>query len=242
MEAYYQFFDRDDVDPLLGMRWPECVDRYFMDEEDAREFVEFAIDGGEEIGDVLSRRTLRWTMQRSTPQYHFLAEIIDRAARGPYAACDPCETAVLLAVAIEARLNGLIDRPTLHAVLKINAIGSPAGSGFLEISESEERPLLRGWRPESMARPIYAWQGDGAHLCTGDTAIGVADTRRLIRFLTRAWEENWPSPLLCRDTLRFRKKRKQSAPRYREFQLAKDLHEGLDGWDVSRPSVFRRQE
>jgi hypothetical protein len=240
MEAYYQFFDRDAVDPLLSMRWPEYMDRSFTDEEDAREFVEFAFDGGEGITDVLSRRTLRWTMQRSSPQYHFLAVIIDAAGGGPYVACNPFETAILLAVAVEAVLTGLSDRATLHAVLKINAASRP--SDWLEISERDEKPLLRGWRPELMARPIYAWQGDDAHLCCGDTALGVADTRRLIRFLMRAWQENWPAPRLTRDTLRFRIKRKQSAPHFRDFQLARDVHTGLVDWEARRPSVFRRCE
>jgi hypothetical protein len=74
------------------------------------------------------------------------------------------------------------------------------------------------------------------------TALGVADTRRFIRFLSQAWEENWSAPRLTADTLRFRKKRKSSLARFRDFQLAIDLHKRLDGWQVTRPSVFRRQE
>lgn len=179
-------------------------------------------------------------MQRSSPQYHFLAVTIDRAAGGPYAACDPSETAVLLAVAVEACINRLIDRATLRAVLKINGSGAP--SDWLEISESEEKPLLRGYRPESMARPIYVWQGDDAHLCTSDTALGVDDTRRLIRFLMRAWEENWPAPRLNSDALELTKSRRRAPPRFRDFQLARDLHQGLRDWPVDRPSVFRRWE
>lgn len=34
MESYYQFIDRDEVDPLLKMTWPEYMDRYLMDEEE----------------------------------------------------------------------------------------------------------------------------------------------------------------------------------------------------------------
>ena len=150
--GYYQFLDRDVVDPMLEMTWAEYLRHYGIAKGKAREVISFCVEpmpDKSQISDILARRTLRWTMGRSKPQYHFLAEALDplryEGAGSPSVGCCPDDTAVVLAVAVEAYLRKQIDRPTLHSVYKINAIDRQ--TDWLEISDDDRRAAFRGWRP-----------------------------------------------------------------------------------------------
>lgn len=239
--GYYQFIDRDIVDPMLDMTWAEYLRAYGMQRSRAREVIAFCVEpmpDRSQITDILARRNLRWTMARSKPQYHFLAEAIDPARyegfTSPSVGCCPDDAAVVLSVAVEAYLQQQIDRATLHSVYKINAIESP--TDWLEISDADRRAALRGWRPANMAQPIYAWQGADAHLNAGDTALGTSQTRRFVRLIMQAWQGNWPAPRLRLPP------GKQRAPRFRYFAIARNLHKAVGDWEAKRPSLFRRFE
>jgi hypothetical protein len=253
IHRYYQFLDRDKVDPLLAMTWRQLLRRYRGWEDEIEELIAFAVDpepDAAQVRAIIERRTLRWTLQRSSPQYHLLAEILAYARvndKCPYVECPAWEHPLLLAVAAEAFLANKIDRRTLYAVLRISAISFP--TDWLDIASSDERILARGWDPDEMARPIYPWQGAAAHLGSdGDTALGIVDTRRLVRFVLRAWNEDWPAPRLLAESLKGRLKKRRGLPRFRDFdrfrdfELAGNLHDALAGWQVRRPSVFRRCE
>ena len=70
------------------------------------------------VDEVLARRTLRWTMKRSSPQYFFLLEVIynapDVRKRCPEIWTEsPYEIAIIIAASVDAFLTGRIDVKTL---------------------------------------------------------------------------------------------------------------------------------
>jgi|GEM_PF-4415981 len=247
MHAYYQFFDRAAAGELLAMPWKAILQRHPRSRRSIEELLAFALDNEPDdraMERILATRTVRWTMKRSSPQYHFLAEVLyatwGHPCRHRYADCDPAATPVLLAAAVNGFLAGKLRRSVLHAILKLNAIGF--ATDWISLTRVEQRLVSQGWDPAQMASPIYPWQGSAAHLDDGDTGLGAADTRRLLSFLRTAWQENWATPRLNADTLKLRTSGSIGPPRFRDFSLTHELHRVMRGWSPTQPAVFRREE
>jgi hypothetical protein len=86
MEHFYQLIDRPAVGQLLGLTWPQFHRKYRWKDPQwptAEDFLrEFALDEENDLAAIpriLKTRTLRWTMLRSTPQFYFMVEMIDKA-------------------------------------------------------------------------------------------------------------------------------------------------------------------
>jgi hypothetical protein len=249
LENYYAIFDRDVADSLLAMTWRQFLHKRPRALRRIKELIDFAVEpqpDDSEIRSILANRTIRWTMHHSSPQYHFLGEVLDLVS-SKSGCCvftvteGGFEHGVLPAVAVDAYLQKDIDRLTLHAVYRLSGIGSP--SEWLEISAKDEVEACRDWNPDEIIRPIWPWQGREAHLDTeGDTGLGVVATRRWASFVLRAWQGNRQVPRLSRETLARLPRGKRNMPRFRDFRFADELADAVRVCQGRRSSVFRRWE
>src|SRR5438093_13210717 len=97
MLHYYEFFDREIFDSVwalswrdyqrkYGSRWTKNM-RYEPGEycgRSLRELICFCVEpetSSEMLEDILARRTSRWTIQHSSPQFDFLTEFMCRVPR-----------------------------------------------------------------------------------------------------------------------------------------------------------------
>jgi hypothetical protein len=83
VEHCLTFFDRDEAESLLSLSWSQFLRRYPRLRSTIEDLIEFAFDESEweipseeEIQAILKDRTIRWTIRHSSPQYHFLGEIL----------------------------------------------------------------------------------------------------------------------------------------------------------------------
>ena len=125
LEHFYKFIDRDAVEPLLRLTWAEFLRKYRWSrgslQESVEEFLAFIMGpqpAPSVVDEVLARRTLRWTMKRSSPKYFFLFEVIYNAPhvrkRCPEIWTEsPYEIAIIIASSVDAFLTGKIDVKTL---------------------------------------------------------------------------------------------------------------------------------
>src|SRR6516162_4386973 len=90
MDGYYYFFDRSAVDSLWRLSWHEFLrvrgpSRWTAGRDTGdgaaslRGLIAFSLDpqpSAMEVEDIIRHRTLRWTIQHSTPQFYVMEEII----------------------------------------------------------------------------------------------------------------------------------------------------------------------
>ena len=72
IEHFYWFIDREVVDPVLEMSWKAFLRKYPWDRDDVDEVLNFAVEGEPEtaaITGILEKRSLRWTIKRSSSAY-----------------------------------------------------------------------------------------------------------------------------------------------------------------------------
>ncbi len=210
-DHYYQFVDRSVVDPFLRLTWGEFHKRYGWTDRaqwaSAAEFLtDFALEPEPEspaiAKDVLARRTLRWTLRHSAPQLFCLMEglVVHVPA---VAACCPgvgtsCldEAATFLAPAVYGFLEGRVRQRTLWAVFALHGCANELQ--WLDLPRRQKKIVREALAPSPLPRPMFPWQDEGS-LDGQFFPLGVADTRRFLRFLRRAWDENWPCPRLPSD-------------------------------------------
>jgi hypothetical protein len=251
----FEFFDRQVFDRCWQMPWMEFRRKYktewalnlechpgVYEGHSLRELLAFVVEpepSAEEIEGILDRRTVCWTLRRSEPQLFAMSSIMwsglphfrNRLINLSTAEIDP-----LIAVAVDAYLRQTVSGATLWAVLKLHSVVNL--SEFLALTRNEALALKTVGVGRFMWQPIYKWQG-ASSLEEEDWAnmLGVADTRRFVAFLSRAWEDNWPAPRLKEMSDSPRHKR-----RFRDFpisdDLAKPLRSRID--HLKRPCVFRR--
>jgi hypothetical protein len=102
---------------------------------------------------------------------------------------------VLMAAAAEAYLQGRISKTMLWPVFKLHVTGDPGRR--LKLTRRDHEALKTALSGREMWVPIYRWQGAG-YLEDEEWAncLGVADTKRFVAVVVRAWKENWPVPRL----------------------------------------------
>jgi hypothetical protein len=95
MENYYYFFDRSAVDYVWNLSWREFLRLHGTsrwakgpDTGDGsaslRGLIAFSVGpdpAAPEVEDIIRRRTLRWTIQRSSPQFYMMEEIVYHVPR-----------------------------------------------------------------------------------------------------------------------------------------------------------------
>jgi hypothetical protein len=262
METYYCFFDRSAVDPLWKMSWEVFLRLYGKHrrgkrsrEADVhswlRELIAFSVEpepSDAEVDDIIRRRTLRWTIQRSSPQFYTMGEImcgVPRLAKscavlGVWAN----DLSVLLAAAAEAYFRGEVTASGFKSVLKLHY---SKFEDFIRLSR-RERSVVRGLMDvDQYAKPIYPWQGETAVLDEEWAGcLGVADTKRFFALVDRLWKQN---PEVRRildvdvDHIEFCTPSRDTH-RFRDFGISRHL---MNLWSrkvrsFEQPCVFRRWE
>jgi hypothetical protein len=244
IEHFYWFVDRAVVDPLLGLSWRGFLRKYPWRRHEVEELLAFALEPeleGSALADIVATRTLRWTMKRSTPSYYFLTEIIHHVPavrrRCPEIWIEQLDdTAVLLAAACEAFLQGRISALTLWAVY--NIAGSEDPCNCLQLSRVE---LARVEQALACAveKPIFPWQTEEA-LQDGYRCLRSVDTRRFIRFLAQAWAENWPAPRIRSGAMRESNWTGRTlVRRFRDAGLTRELTRSVKVAHLEKPCALR---
>jgi hypothetical protein len=211
METYYCFFDRSAVDPIWRMSWQDFLRLYSKHhrgkgsrEADVdswlRELIALSVEpepSDAEVDDIIRRRTLRWTIQRSSPQFYTMGEIVYGVPR----LATSCvvldvwanDLSVLLAAAVEGYFRGEVTVSAFKSVLKLHY---SKFEDFIRLSK-RERSVVRGLMDvDQYAKPIYSWQGETAILDEEWAGcLGVADTKRFFALVDRLWNRN---PEVCR--------------------------------------------
>ena len=148
--------------------------------------------------------------------------------------------AILIAVALEAHLRGRVHQSALWPTFKLHSIEDP--KGWLRLSSGERRTIKAVVSSRRMLEPIYRWQGEGGFLDGEQWAncLGIADTRRFVALILRAWKENWPVPRLGELDRISLPPSQAEPPRFRDFELSKlfvrPLTNKVSRFD--RPCVF----
>jgi len=259
METYYCFFDRSAVDPLWGMSWQDFLrlcgkhrrGKRFDVDSWLRELIAFSVEpepSDAEVDDIIRRRTPRWTIQRSSPQFYTMGEIVCGAPRlaKSCAVLDVWanDLSVLLAAAAEGYFRGEVTVSAFKSVLKLHY---SKFEDFIRLSKSE-RSVVRGLMDvEQYAKPIYPWQGEMALLDEQWAGcLGVADTKRFFALVDRLWKQN---PEVRRildvdvDHIEFCTPGRDTH-RFRDFGISRHL---MNLWSrkvrsFEQPCVFRRWE
>lgn len=209
--TYYTFFDREAMDPVWRKPWKDFLRQHPRSRAEMKELFRFGFnsDGGEpsdeELADIFERRTLAWTIRRSTPQFYLISEVMARVpALRPHSLdirsgyTEDCFA--LVAVAIEGWVRAAWGERTVRAVLKIHNFDEPGVR--LDLPKRLAARVKALIPPKVLAKPLYPWQGPEACECMdgsdywGDNCLAAADTRRFIAFLEHAWAENRAVPYL----------------------------------------------
>lgn len=242
MDIYYTFFDHEAFDPVWRMTWLEFLRKYRPNRSTVEELLEFAWDGEiEERGlDKLDGKTLKWTLARSSPQFFVMSEIMEmcprfRKHRVHVQVRYMGDGEGLIGAGIERWVQKKTSSRTLAALMKVHAIDKP--SDTFELPPRVASRVDRLVSAKQLEKPIYAWQGSAFN------CLGIADTRRFISFLRRAWEEDWPTPRLRPDFYGSIEADIVTRPTVRMFKAIEDLHDRVKDIErLRRPSVLLYSE
>jgi len=239
-ERFYWFIDAAATEPVIEMSWTAFLRKYPIHrsrasltnslQDSVEHFLAFVVEPEQDaagVKDILARRTLRWTMQRSTPQYWFLNEVVghvpslSKRSRSIWVAHDKfLEPAVLDAIGISAFLDGRIDLQTYWAVHNITGRYEP--TSWLTLTPTQQKTLEEARLSGPGEKPIFSWQS-ARSLDDGYRCLRRRHTQLLVAFLKQAWKENWAAPHLTRDTRAELKIAKGTTPRFRHLELATNL-------------------
>jgi len=258
MEFFYHFFDRTACDQLWKTSWKEYLRRWGRTRwaraeptregtESLRDMISFHIDPeptAEEVERILAHETIQQTVKRSSPQFGPMSELMSNTpAFRKHSQCIFFKGdyfAILIAVAFEAYLRGRAPQSALWPVFKLHSIEDPRG--WLRLSSGERKTIKAVVSSHWMLEPIYRWQGEGGFL-DGEqwsNCLGVADTRRFVALILRAWKENWPVPRLGELDRISLPPSQAEPPQFRDFELSKlfvgPLTNKVSQFD--RPCVF----
>jgi hypothetical protein len=262
MDNYYFFFDRSAVDSLWSLSWQEFLRLYgssrwakgaYTDNGCAslRGLIAFSVDpepSEAEVEEIFRHRNLRWTIQRSSPQYFVMGEIVYNVPRlrKSHASLDiwSNDSTVLLAAAAEGYFRGEVPVSGFKAVLKLHY---SKFEDFIRLSRQERSAVRRLMDVDQYAKPIYPWQGETAILDEEWAGcLGVADTKRFFALVDSLWKQN---PEVKRildvdvDHIEFCTSGRDTH-RFRDFGISRHL---MNLWSrkirsFQQPSVFRRWE
>jgi hypothetical protein len=247
LEHYYMVFDRDEVAPLLCRTWKGLLRRHPWKDErhevfgSVEEFLTFAVDPEPEptaLKRILANETVRWTMERATPQYYFLISVMAHAGIRSRTIWPKRfeETAGLLAVSVDAFLRSKIDRRTMLSVLALHYAGD--AEAWLELSEGELDVLWDLLDLSKSGKPIFRWQAEDC--CTdGYRSLPTKDTKRFFALVQQAWEGNWLAPRLKSQVKRCLSLAAKDTPRFRDFDLSRQLMQCIRPRWADDPCVLR---
>jgi hypothetical protein len=264
MDDYYFFFDRSKIDSLWSLSWQEFLRLYGRSGwakgrdtgrggDSLRALIAFSIEpkpSAAEVEDIISRHSIRWTIQHSSPQFYTMEEIIYNVASlsAHSVSLDtwPNDFTVLLAAAAEGYFCGEVPVSEFKAVLKLHY---SKFEDFIRLSKRERAVVRQLMGVEEYAKPIYPWQGEAALLDEQWAGcLGVADTRRLFRLVDRCWNQNLElRRMLSTDEIQLCNPKGRAKTKTRSFQDFGISRQFMNLWSCeirsfTRPCVFRRWE
>jgi hypothetical protein len=232
------------IDPVLEMSWNAFLRKLTWERNCLDNVLSVAVDPEPDaamISHILENRTLRWTMLGSSIAYWLLYQIVYHAPPLKMRCPDVYlynlyEIAILDAAAVEGFLEGRISERTLWAVNNIDGREDPRT--WLDLTRSEFRRVEAALKCGAVERPIFPWLSDD---CVGNGYhyLGIGDARRFIRFLCKAWQENWPVLRLNEDVKKNVADANMYDPHFRDFQLGGKLIACAKIIPLARPCVFR---
>jgi len=235
---HYRFIDRTVVDPLLKMKWEEMIVTSQRMEDALDELIDELledVDDTDEFFDNLGKRTFRWTVKHSefgaNNCLERLIDIFDSTIdRCPIVSLDiynrtSAPFTVPIATAIDAFLSKKIEEKTLWAVYNIN--GSYDPRGYLNISDEDLWDVNVALGYGAVNKPLYPWFPESS-VDEGYQTLGILDTKRFLRFMKEAWEENWPVPRLKKAIRKDLDWQGRKHPRFRDFQVHEHVIELTD--------------
>jgi hypothetical protein len=262
MDTYYCFFDRSAVDPIWKMSGQDFLRLYGKNHRDRRskladadswlrELIAFSVEpepSDAEVEDIIRHRTLRWTIQHSTPQFYIMGEILCGVPRltKSCAVLDVWvnDFSVLLAAAAGGYFRGEVPVSAFKSVLKLHY---SKFEDFIRLSKRERSVVRSLMDVDQFAKPIYPWQGLEAILDDQWAwCLGAADTKRFFALVDRLWKQN---PEVRRildvdvDHIEFCTPGRDTY-RFRDFGISRHL---MNLWSrkvrsFQQPCVFRRWE
>jgi len=260
MDNYYCFLDRSAVDSLWSLSWQDFLRLYgtsrwakgaYTDNGSAslRGLIAFSVEpepSEAEVEEIIRHRTLRWAIQRSSPQYFVMGEIVYNVPRlrKSHATLDVWanDPTVLLAAAAEAYFRGELNVSGFKAILKLHY---SKFEDFIRLSKRERSEVRRLMSVDQYAKPIYSWQGETALLDEEWAGcLGIADTRSLFALINRLWKQN-PEVRRILDAENVELLKPESKTlRFRDFGISRHL---MNLWSrkvqsFKQPCVFRRWE
>lgn len=164
-------------------------------EDTLRGLLAFAMEpapSDEQIEQVLSKLTVAQTIRQCIPQFWTMSMIMHELLKQPEASILDVEIKNplgLIGIATRAFLDGNVTASTLWAVTKLHTVIVPEQ---FELTNQESRLIYEALPWDRMGNPVYRWQGKNP--CVDEewtNCLGVADTRRFIAFVLRAYRENW---------------------------------------------------
>jgi hypothetical protein len=197
----------------------------------------------EDVDRILAHETIQRTVMCSSPQFGPMSELMSNTpalrkhsqSMVSFGGYFP----VLIAVALEAYLRGQVPQSSLWSSLKLHNIADP--SPWLRLSRSERTEIKAVVSHRRMWEPIYRWQGED--FLRGEqwsNCLGIADTKRFIALILRAWDENWPVPRIKKFDEISERPFTADPPRFRDFEMSRDfvtpLKKKVSKFD--RPCVF----
>ncbi len=201
-EHFYWFLDRKATDAVLRLPWKAFLERHPWEAQELRSTLQFVVEpspGERAIRSILEKRTLAWTVSRSTPALYLVNEVVHHVPalerKGGtvwFWDCRDFETLAINAVAARAFLDGRIPPRTLRAVFGIH--GEYVLDLQFDLTRIHAAELLRVERAihaKADGRPLFSWLGD--HPAEeGYYWLREAETTLFTGFLQQAWAENWP--------------------------------------------------
>ena len=148
----------------------------------------------------------------------------------------PVASAVPIAVAVQAYLDGKLDNRTLWASIALH--GSVDEIAWLELSRKSRDTIVAALSPWKEPRPMFPWQSTDC-LEGGYTVLGLRDTPRFLRFLIRAWKEKWPAPNLDRETREELNLERNQVPTLRHSKAFGAMVQHAQSDKIERPCLLR---
>jgi hypothetical protein len=241
MDHTYFFFDRSAADSLWSLTWREYLRRFghsrwakrpYSDDGGAslRSLIVFSVDpepSAEEVEEIIRHRTLRWTIERSAPQFFAIEQIVDNSSglRRSRASFDawPNDPSVLLAAAADCYFHGELPASEFRSVLKLHY---SKFDDFVRLNRRELSAVRGLMDVDTFAKPIYPWQGEAAVLDEEWAGcLGVADTKGLFALINRLWRKNQEvSRILDVEDIDLQEF-KGKTPRFRDFGISRRLRD-----------------
>jgi hypothetical protein len=231
-EHFYQVIDRPAVNQLLGLTWPQFHRKYRWRHSQwptAEDFLwDFALadeNDREQLSRILRTRTLRWTMLRSTAQFHFMVEMIvqapDVSKQCPQFWCQGLAASYMfLGAAAKAFLDGRLSKRVLRTIFALNV--GPCELGGLNLRADDRQELEDALKPWQEPPGMFGWL-QGRELFEGYCQLGLPDTQRFLKFVLQSWSESWPCPYLGRAERAELPSEAQKSPTMRDNEIAKTL-------------------